>query len=174
MVSSQLSQLQAACNKAHQAYMAARNELAAAINASPDSEVVADIAASADFYGLNATIKRVTTSDPKVAQAITKLVEAADHHSLAVSDRELFLMEQNPNHQRTFVTDGREYRVDVDKGLITYVDDPNNPEKVNVQKLDKLPYYDLIEAETPLIAHTSTDDEDDDDDSPKRRKGKGR
>lgn len=176
MTSSQLSQLQTACNKAHQSYQAARRELAAAINTSPDHQVVADIAASTEEYGLHATLKRVSTRDPKVVAAIKKLVAATDALSLAVSERELHLLQSNPDHQRAFVSDGREYTIDITKGLVTWADNPGHPEKVDIHKLDKLPYYDTIEMDTPDLSTPviEDDDDDDDDDSPRRRKGRGR
>lgn len=175
MASSQLSQLQAACNAAHAAYKAARQALAAAVNKSPDTELVADIAASVEEYGLNATLKRVKTTDPKVADAVTKLTTAADALSLAVSDRELHLLEKNPEHHRAFVSDGREYKLDMGKGLITWLDNPGQPEKVDIQKLDRLPYYDAVDLEAPALNTPAiADDDDDDDDAPTRRKGRGR
>ncbi len=174
MPSSELSQLQAACNAAHAHYKAARTTLAAAINASPDHEVVADIVASTEEYGLHATLKRVRTKDPKVAAAITTLVTAADALSLAVSQRELHLLQSKPDHQRTFVSDGREYTLNGDH--IIWADSPDRPEKVDIHKLDKLPYYDTIEMDTPDLSTPviEDDEDDDDDDSPRRRKGRGR
>jgi hypothetical protein len=177
MASSQLSQLQTVCNTALASYKAARTGLATALNKTPDHDVVADIAASAELYGLNATLKRVKTTDPKVAEAITKLSDASNTLSLAVSQRELHLLALNPAHQRAFVSDGREYRIDMDKGLVTWLDNPSQPEKVDNQKLDKLPYFDTIELDGPdLNAPVISEDEDegDDDDSPRRRKGRGR
>lgn len=176
MQSSQLSQLQAACNAAHQRYAAARAAMAAALNKTPDHEVVADIAASVDEYGLHATLKRVSTNDPKVVAAIQNLVGAADTLSLAVSNRELHLLQKNPGHQRAFVSDGREYTLNLNTGTITWADKPNQPEKVDIQKLDKLPYYDTIDLEAPALNTPviPDDDDEDDDDSPKRRKGRGR
>ena len=175
MPSSQLSQLQASCNAAHAGYKAARATLAAALNKTADHEVVADIAASAEEYGLHATLKRVSTKDPKVVSAIQNLVAAADALSLAVSQRELHLLQAKPGHQRAFVSDGREYTVDIAKGMVTWADNPGRPEKVDIHKLDKLPYYDTIETDTPALSTpVIEDDEDDDDDSPKRRKGRGR
>lgn len=169
-----LNQLQAACNEAHARYKAARQSLASAVNKSPDAEVVADIAASVEEYGLNATLKRVKTTDPKVADAITKLTNAADTLSLAVSERELHLLANNPGHHRAFVSDGREYKLDLGQGTVTWLDNPDKPEKVDIQKLDKLPYYDTIEMDTPDLATPVIEDDDDDDDEPTRRKGRGR
>lgn len=145
MVSSQLSQLQAACNAAHARYQATRMALAAAVNKSPDDEIVGDIIGSTEEYGLNITIKRVKTSDPKVAATIENLVAAADDLSLAVSERERYLIAQNPNHNRAFVSDGREYHIDTEKCTITWLANPSQPEKVHIQKLNKLPDYDMIE-----------------------------
>lgn len=177
MPSSQLNQLQVACNEAHAAYKRARTNLATAIQKSPDHGAVADIAASVEQCGLNATLKRVKTSDPKIAEAIRKLDDASDTLSLAVSERELHLLATNPAHKRAFVTDGREYTLDTAKSAITYLDDPSHPQHVDIQKLDKLPYYDTIELEAPALntpVIPDEDDDDDDDDSPKRRKGRGR
>lgn len=176
MPSSELNQLQVACNDAHAAYQHARNNLATALRKSADHEVVANISASVEQYGLNATLKHVRSSDPKITEAIKMLDGASDNLSLAVSARELHLMKNNPSHQRAFVTDGREYRLDVGKSTITFLDDPGNPQKVDIQKLDKLPYYDIIELDGPDLNAPviSDDDDDDDDDSPKRRKGRGR
>ena len=147
MVSSQLSQLQAACNAAHARYQATRMALAAAVNKSPDDEIVGDIIGSTEEYGLNTTIKRVKTSDPKVAAAIENLVAASADLDIAVSDRERYLIIQNPNHNVAFVSDGREYHLDFEKSTITWLDNPSQPEKVDIQKLNKLPDYDIIELE---------------------------
>lgn len=175
MASSELSQLQVACNAAHAKYRTARAALASAVNKTSDHHVVADIAASAEEYGLYATLKRLSTKDPKLVSAIQNLVAAADALSLAVSQRELHLLQSKPGHQRAFVSDGREYTVDIAKGMVTWADNPGHPEKVDIKKLDKLPYYDTIEMDTPdLATPVIDDDEDDDDDSPKRRKGRGR
>jgi hypothetical protein len=172
MATPTLNKLQAACNVAHAGYKAARQQLASAINKSPDAEVVADIAASLEEYGLHATLKRVKTNDPKVADAITKLTNAADTLSLAVSDRELYLLANTTGHQRAFVSDGREYKFDVGEGMVTWLDNPGKPEKVDVQKLDKLPYFDTIEMDTPDLGTPVIEDDEDDDDQP--RKGRRR
>jgi len=121
--------------------------LAAAVNRSPDDEVVGDIVCSTGEYGLNATLDRVKTSDPKVASAIKDLVAVADDLSIAVSERERYLIAQNPNHDRAFVYDGREYRLSLEEQTITFLDNPSQPEKVDIQKIDKLPEYDIIELE---------------------------
>lgn len=148
--------------------------MAAALNKTTDHDVVADIASSTEVYGLHATLKRVSTKDPKVADAITNLVTAADALSLAVSQRELHLLQLQPGRPRAFVSDGREYTLNGDQ--IIWADSPDRPEKVEIQKLDKLPYYDTIEMDTPDLSTPviEDDDDDDDDDSPRRRKGRGR
>jgi len=140
VASSELTQLQGACTEAHKAYRAARAALAATINKSTDSEAIAELVASAQELGLNATLHRLNTKDPKVADAITSLVEASDTLSLAIGAREHHLTAQNPKHQRVYIDDGREFTLDVEKGIWTYLDDPDNPIKVTLTKEAKLPY----------------------------------
>lgn len=140
MASAELTKLQAACTNAHKAYRAARVELADVINKSTDSDAIAELVASTQELGLNATLHRLKTSDPKVANAITGLVEASDALSLAVGAREQYLTAHNPTHQRVYVEDGREFTLDMEKGVWTYLDDPENPITVSITKDDKLPY----------------------------------
>lgn len=137
---SELPKLQAACTEAHKAYRAARVALAATINKSTDSKAIAELVASMQELGLNATLHRLKTNDPKVASAITSLVEASDSLSLAIGTREQFLTDQNPYHQRVYVDDGREFTLDLEKGVWTYLDDPDTPIKVTLTKEAKLPY----------------------------------
>lgn len=136
----ELTKLQTACNDAHESYRAARVALAKTINKSPDSEAIAELVTSTQELGLNATLHRLKTTDPKVADAITALVEASDSLSHAIGDRESFLTQQNPAHQRVYVEDGREFTLDVEKGVWTYLDDSDHPIKVTLTKEHKLPY----------------------------------
>lgn len=161
---SELAQLQTACKEAHEAYRASRAALAATINKSPDSEAIAELVASTQELGLHATLHRLKSNDPKVADAITTLVEASDSLSLAVGERERFLTQQNPAHQRAYVDDGREFTLDIEKGIWTYLDDPGNPIKVTLSKESKLP-YDLSGFEPEL---------DDDEPDRKRRRSQKR
>lgn len=140
MASSELTRLQGTCTQAHKEYRAARIALAAAINKTPDSEAIAELVASTQELGLNATLHRLNTKDPNVADAITALVEASDNLSLAIGARENHLTDTNPKHQRVYVEDGREFTLDVEKGVWTYLDDPANPLKVTLTKENKLPY----------------------------------
>ena len=114
--------------------------MASAINKTPDSEAIAELVASTQELGLNATLHRLKTKDPKVPDAITALVEASDTLSLAIGARESHLTDANPKHQRVYVEDGREFTLDVEKGVWTYLDDPGNPLKVDIKKEAKLPY----------------------------------
>jgi adenylosuccinate synthase len=148
--STELTQLQASCSQAHKAYRAARISLAAAVNKSPDSESIAELVTSTQELGLNATLHRLKTTNPKVADAITALVEASDSLSHAIGDRESFLTQQNPAHQRVYIEDGREFTLDVEKGVWTYLDDPDHPIKVTLTKEHKLP-YDLLAFKGPNI-----------------------
>lgn len=140
MASTELTKLQASCTEARKAYRAARVALAATINKSPDSEAIAELVTSTQELGLNATLHRLKTKDPKVADAITTLVEASDSLSLAIGAREQHLTQQNPKHKRVYVDDGREFTLDMEKGVWTYLDDPENPISVTLTKADKLPY----------------------------------
>jgi adenylosuccinate synthase len=140
VASSELTRLQGTCTQAHKEYRAARIALAAAINKTPDSEAIAELVASTQELGLNATLHRLNTKDPNVADAITALVEASDNLSLAIGARENYLTDTNPKHQRVYVEDGREFTLDVEKGVWTYLDDPANPLKVTLTKENKLPY----------------------------------
>lgn len=140
MASNELTQLQASCTDAHKAYRAARVALAAAVNKSPDSDAVAELVTSTQELGLNATLHRLKSDDPKVADAIATMVESSDALSLAVGAREQLLVAKNPKHQRVYVEDGREFTLDVEKGLWTYLDDPDHPLKVTVTRETKLPY----------------------------------
>lgn len=140
MASTQLTTLRAACAKAHKAYRTAREALAATIGKSTDSDAIAELVASTQELGLNATLHRLKTDDPKVADAITALVEASDRLSLAIGAREQFLTADNPKHQRVYVENGREFTLDMEKGSWTYLDDPGHPISVSLTKTDKLPY----------------------------------
>jgi|GEM_PF-6438256 len=168
MTSTELSQLQVACNRAHGAYREARKALAVAVNKTPDDAAIAELVTSTQELGLNATLKRLTTSDPKVADAIARLVDADDNLSRAVTAREAQLLKNNPQHQRAFVDDGREFTLDMEKGIWTYLDDPMNPIKVKVEKMAKLP-YDFVELE-PQLLNTPIVDEDDNDEPSRRKK----
>ena len=57
-----------------------------------------------------------------------------------VQSRENARIEIDPKHQRVFIEDGREFTLDVEKGLWTYLDDPDNPIKITLTKESKLPY----------------------------------
>jgi hypothetical protein len=140
MATTELTQLQAACIKAHADYRAARVALAAAIRKAPDSEAVSEFVGSLEELGLHGTLHRLKTKDPNVEAAITAMAEASDLLSLAVGERERFLERQDPAHRRVYVHDGREFTLDMKKGLWTYLDDPNNPLTVTPTKMDKLPY----------------------------------
>lgn len=154
-----LEKLHAHCNEAHVAYRAARKHLALAVNKPEDSEAIQELIASAQELGLNATLHRLKTDDPNVAQAITQLVEASDVLSLAVGEREAALTELHPGRRRVYVDDGREFTLDMEKGLWTYLDDPKNVIKVKLAKENKLPY------ELPGFEHPTLDV-----DVPKKRK----
>lgn len=140
MAATELTRLKDACAQAHKDYRAALDALAAAINKTIDSDAVAELLTSAQDLGLNATLHRLKTKDPKVADAISALVEASDTLSLAIGARESHLAKTNPQHQRVYVNDGREFTLDMEKGVWTYLDDPAHPIKVSITKTDKLPY----------------------------------
>lgn len=148
MATTELNKLQAGCVKAHADYRAARITLAAAINKTPDSEAVSEFVGSLEEIGLHGTLHRLKSKDPNVEAAITLMMEASDELSFAVGERERFLEQQNPNHSRVYVHDGREFTLDIEKGIWTYLDDPNNPITVTLIKQDKLP-YDLPGFEPP-------------------------
>jgi len=140
VASTELIRLQGACTEAHKAYRATRAALAAAINKSTDDDAIADLVASTQELGLDATLHRLKTNDPKVADAITALVEASDYLSLSIGAREEHLSRQNPKHDRVYIHDGREFTLDMEKGVWTYLDDPDNPIKITFDKETKLPY----------------------------------
>jgi hypothetical protein len=148
MATTELTQLQAECAKAHTDYRAARVALATTINKTPDSEAVSEFVGSLEELGLHGTLHRLKTQDPAVKSAITAMMDASDLLSLAVGEREQFLLQQNPSHTRVYVHDGREFTLDMEKGIWTYLDDPNNPITVTLTKQDKLP-YDLPGFEPP-------------------------
>lgn len=163
MAVTDVSQLQAACNDAHARYRQARANLAKAVDKAPDDEAVSEIVDSLQELGLNATLLRLKTPDPKVAETITKLVDAADALDLAVASREDALDGKEPSRQRAYVDDGREFTLDLDAGTCTYLDDPGHPIKISIEKMDRLPYDHQV-----LRAPELDDDEDDEDGGKKK------
>lgn len=162
MADNDLSQLHAACNDAHARYRQARASLAKAVDKAPDHEAVSEIVDSIQELGLNATLHRLKTPDPKIVDAVTQLVEAADALDLAVASRENALQAKEPNRERAYVDDGREFTLDLDAGTSTYLDDPDHPIKVAIEKMDRLPY------DHQVLRATELDDGDDEDDGRKK------
>jgi adenylosuccinate synthase len=140
MATENIQELEQTFKDAQTAYRAARKELAVVINKAEDSDAMDELVASSEELGLNATLHRLKTKNPKVAEAITRLSEAAHHLGHAVNARENARIEIDPKHHRVFIEDGREFTLDVEKGLWTYLDDPDNPIKVTLTKEAKLPY----------------------------------
>lgn len=132
-----LSDLRSACDAAKRQYELNRNTLAAAINRASDSSDMDDIIASAIDLGLNATLHRLKSKDPAIARAIKTLVASSEDLSAAISVREQHILERNPKHNRVFVDDGREFTIDIQKRLWTYLDDPNNPIPITPTKMTK-------------------------------------
>jgi adenylosuccinate synthase len=140
MATENIQELEQTFKDAQTAYRAARKELAVVINKAEDSDAMDELVASSEELGLNATLHRLKTKNPKVAEAITRLNEASHHLGHAVNARENARIEIDPKHQRVFIEDGREFTLDVEKGLWTYLDDPDNPIKITLTKESKLPY----------------------------------
>jgi hypothetical protein len=159
MADNDLSQLHAACNDAHARYRYARASLAKAIDKAPDHKAVSEIVDSTQEFGLNATLDRLKTRDPKVAEAVTQLVEAADALDLAVAARENALQAKEPNRERAYVDDGREFTLDLDAGTSTYLDDPDHPIKIAIEKMERL--HDDHQVFRPTEVDDDGDDEDD-------------
>ncbi|MCV0370429.1 hypothetical protein [Filomicrobium sp.] len=135
-----LTKLQAACTAAHDEYRAARKTLASAIGKDERSNAMLEMIASTIDIGLNATLHRLKTDDPKIIEAVERLSEASHHLGLAINAREEAQIENNPNHQRVYVDDGREFTLDLKTGTWTYLDAPDKPIKLSFVKSEKLPY----------------------------------
>ncbi len=140
MATDNITALEHACTEAHRAYRAARSALAAAVNKPEDSDAVAELIASTLDIGLNATLHRLNTNDPKIHAAITALSDASHRLGHAINARETAFQLRDPRHRRVYVDDGREFTLDMEKGIWTYLDDPENPIKVTLTKHSKLPY----------------------------------
>lgn len=140
MTTDNIQELEQICKDALAAYRGARKELAAVVNKPEDSDSMQELIASTEELGLNATLHRLKTDDVKVAQALTRLSEAAHHLGHTVNAREDARIRNNPKHQRVYVEDGREFTLDIEKGIWTYLDDPQNPIQVTVKRETKLPY----------------------------------
>lgn len=140
MARDNIQELEQICKDALSAYRGARKELASAIGKPEDSDALQELIASSEELGLNATLHRLKTDDAKVAQAITHLNDAAHHLGHSVNAREDARIKSNPKHQRVYIDDGREFTLDIEKGVWTYLDDPQNPIQVTVKREAKLPY----------------------------------
>jgi len=140
MATENISDLEQACTAAHSEYREARKALAAAIGKPESSEALEELIASIIDIGLNGTLHRLKSQDPKVVDAIARVSEASHHLGHAINAREDARIGQNPKHQRVYVDDGREFTLDMEKGIWTYLDDPTHPVKVALTKTDKLPY----------------------------------
>lgn len=140
MTTENIRELEQIFKDAQADYRAARKELASVINKPDDSDAMNELIASSEELGLNATLHRLKTNEPRVAEAITRLSEASHHLGHAVNAREDARIKANPKHNRVYVEDGREFTLDVEKGVWTYLDDPDHPIKITLTKETKLPY----------------------------------
>jgi hypothetical protein len=129
-----LSTLEATCVDAHRIYRAAREALAAAVGKPVEDEVVQALIASTLELGLDATLARAKPGDDEVTRAITDFWAASHALSGAVYARESAKLAANPQHERVYVDDGREFTLDVANKRLIYRDEPDVIQGVTITR----------------------------------------
>jgi len=120
-----------------------RDKLARAV-APHSKEPPEQVIAYTSEFGVAATVREV--SKPHNTTGITvpgdvatgleptlrALLQSLEHLDRLVSQREDEAAKNDPTHKRVYMHFDREFTIDLDKGTVTYLDDPSHPQPIQL------------------------------------------
>ena len=124
-------------------FRAARSKLVNAI-APSTKEGAEQVISFAYEFGVDAAVQQVMNANNPtgvtaarqnalaLAQILRSIIAITDRLDWLVSESNEQAVANNPAHKRVFMHFDRKFTIDPDKGTITYLDDPSNPQPIQL------------------------------------------